>query len=94
MADGRWVMTENELRNVAGGFDRRDMESLPNYKQHKQVDNRDGNAEKTCAFCGSTNLRSGFGGYGEGFGYLSSQCDDCGGSTDFVFKDEVGKYFK
>lgn len=94
MADGRWVMTETELNNVAGGFDRRDTESLENFGQHKQVDNRGGDAEKVCAFCGCDKLEAGFGGYGQGFGYHSFLCPECGGSTDLVYKDEVGKYFK
>ena len=68
MADGRWVMTEIELNNVAGGFDRRDTDSLPNFKQHRAIDNRDGSAEKICAFCGHDKLEAGFYGYGHGFG--------------------------
>lgn len=93
MADGRWVMTETELNNVAGGFDRRDTDNLPNFKEHRQVDNREGGAALVCAFCGHDKLEAGFGGYGEGFGYHSYLCPECGGSTDFVYKDEVGKYF-
>ncbi len=96
MADGRWVMTENELNNVACGFDdgtkRRTLENLPNYKKHMPVDNRKGQAQPKCAFCGSDNLESGFGGYGEGFGYKSSRCLDCGGTTDFVYEDNVNRY--
>ena len=30
MADGRWVMTENELNNVVSGFKETDIEALPN----------------------------------------------------------------
>lgn len=94
MADGRWVMTETELNNVAGGFTRRDTENLENFGKHVQVDNRSGEAEKKCAFCGCDRLEAGFGGYGEGFGYHSFLCPKCGGSTDLVYKDEVGRYFK
>ena len=72
----------------------RRIDKLPNYRKHLAVDNRTGTAPAICAFCGSTNLMSGLGGYGEGYGYLSSRCDDCGGTTDFVYKDEVGKYFE
>ena len=45
-----------------------------------------------CAFCGSDKMRVGFGKYGQGFGCRSSKCEDCGGITDFVYKDEVGKF--
>lgn len=45
MADGRWVMTEDELNSTVCGF-----------------------------------------------GYKSSRCKACGGTTDFVYKDEAGKY--
>lgn len=94
MADGRWVMTNEELNNVVCTMNERTADQLPNYRKHLQVDNRDDNAAKICAFCGSNNITSGFGGYGEGFGYLSSRCEDCGGTTDFVYQDDVGKYFK
>jgi len=94
MADGRWVMTEAELNSVACGFQDKKITELPNYGKHLQVDNRAGKAPQVCAFCGGENLQSGFGGYGDGFGYLSSRCNDCGGNTDFVYKDEHGKYFK
>lgn len=67
MADGRWVMTDNELNSTACGFERRDIDSLPNFGKHIKVDNRDGSAERVCS--------------------------DCGGTTDFVEKDEVGKFF-
>ena len=82
MADGRWSMTEKELNNTATGFRGRDHEKLPNYKKHRKVDNRDGNAPKICAFCGSENLEEGFGGYAPGFQYKGAFCNDCGGSTD------------
>ncbi|MBQ6314663.1 MAG: hypothetical protein IJI11_03565 [Mogibacterium sp.] len=97
MADGRWVMTEEELNRVACGFDdakRVDSRSLPNYGKHIPVDNRDGSAEHICAHCGSPDLQEGFGGYGDGYGYRSARCKVCGGTTEFVYKDEVGKYFR
>ncbi|MBR0372905.1 MAG: hypothetical protein IJH91_00045 [Mogibacterium sp.] len=93
MADGRWTMTEQELNNVAAGFDARDTSGLPNYKQHRAVDNRDGQAARRCAFCGSDRLTSGLGGYGEGFSYQSAVCKDCGGVTDFVNRDDVHRFF-
>ena len=34
-----------------------------------------------------------FGGIGEGFAYRSCKCRCCGGTTDFVYKDDTGKYF-
>jgi len=94
MADGRWVMTEAELESVALGFDGNDYKSLPNYGKRAPVDNRDGEAEHVCAFCGSPDLQDGFGGYGEGFGYHASRCRECGGMTEFVYKDEICKYFE
>ena len=30
----------------------------------------------------------------EGFGYKSFKCRTCGGTTDFVYKDEAGRFFK
>ena len=93
MADGRWTMTEGELNAVATGFEVRDTAELPNYKKRRAVDDRDGRAEKRCAFCGSTELETGFGGYGKGFGYRSATCRVCGGITEFVYKDEAGRYF-
>lgn len=97
MADGRWVMTEEELNRVACGFDntdRQDPRELPNFGERRPVDDRDGKAVKKCAFCGSEDIGSGFGGYGKGFGYRSARCRKCGGITDFVYEDTVGKYFK
>lgn len=97
MADGKWVMTEEDSRRVDltfSGKPRQDLRNLPNYGQHKQVDDREGNAEEKCAFCGSEDMQSGFGGFGEGFGYKSFICRACGGTTDLVYKDETGKYFK
>ncbi len=96
MADGKWVMTEEDARRVDlsfSGSDRMHLKDLPNYGRHKAVDDRSGNASVKCAFCGSADLQSGFGGFGEGFGYRSYKCRSCGGTTDFVYKDETGKYF-
>ena len=96
MADGKWVMTDDDARRVdlsySGSADP-EQKRLPNYGQHRAVDDRDGSAEKICAFCGSEELQSGFGGCGEGFGYKSYKCSNCGGMTDFVYKDDTGKYF-
>ena len=94
MADGRWVMTNEELNNVVCTMNERTADKLPNFRQHRQVDNRDGKSEKLCAFCGGTNLMEGLGGYGDGYGYRGMRCNDCGGITDFVYKDDVGRYFK
>ena len=100
MADGKWVMTEEDARRVdlsySGGMP--DLRKLPNYGQTRMVDDRsgsigDGTAGRRCAFCGSEDLQSGFGGCGKGFGYRSYKCRVCGGSTNFVYKDEVGKFF-
>ncbi len=97
MADGKWVMTEEDSRRVDltfSGKARQDLRNLPNYGQHQAVDDRRGDAEEKCAFCGSRDLQSGFGGFGGGFGYKSFVCRACGGTTDLVYKDEAGKYFK
>lgn len=97
MADGKWVMTDEDAKRIDLSFGvtaRHDMRTLPNYGQHRIVDDRMNEARKRCAFCGSDHLEAGFGGYGEGFGYRSCKCADCGGTTDFVYKDEIGKYFK
>ena len=93
MADGRWVMTDGELNSTACGFERRDTEGLKNFGTHIKVDDRKGDARRVCAFCGSSKLEAGFGGYGQGFGYKSSLCSDCGGTTDFVYRDDEGKFF-
>ena len=96
MADGKWVMTEDDSRRVDLSHkesNNLNLKDLPNYGQQRAVDNRDGGSELRCAFCGSDNLQTGFGGYGEGFGYQSYKCRDCGGSTDFVYKDEIEKFF-
>ena len=45
MADGKWIMTEEDSRRVDltfRGTARQDLRSLPNYGQHKQVDDREG----------------------------------------------------
>ena len=97
MADGKWVMNDEDARRVDLSFSvngRQNLRDLPNYGQHKAVDDRRGKAEKECAFCGSEDLQSGFGGCGDGFGYRSYKCRACGGTTDFVYKDDIGKYFR
>ena len=96
MADGKWVMTEEDSKRVDLTFSAsngKDIRDLPNFGQRKAVDDRGGKADHRCAFCGSDNLQSGFGGCGEGFGYRSFKCAACGGTTDFVYKDETGKFF-
>ena len=90
-------MTEEDSRRVDltyKGSGRQDMRGLPNYPHHKAVDDRNGKAERKCAFCGSDDLISGFGGCGEGFGYRSYKCRICGGTTDLIYKDENAKYFR
>ena len=96
MADGKWVMTEDDARRVDLSHEEQnitDLRKLPNYGQHRAVDDRRGDAELKCAFCGSGDLQTGFGGCGEGFGYRSFKCMACGGTSDFVFKDKHGKFF-
>jgi hypothetical protein len=96
MADGKWVMTEDDARRVDLSHEEQnitDLRKLPNYGQHRAVDDRRGDAKLKCAFCGSEDLQTGFGGCGEGFGYKSFKCRACGGTSDFVFKDEHGKFF-
>ena len=96
MADGKWVMTDEDAKRVDMTFSssaRTDLRELPNYGEQKAVDDRDGRAAKKCAFCGSEDLQTGFGGCGEGFGYRSYKCRKCGGTTDFVYKDNTGKFF-
>jgi hypothetical protein len=96
MADGKWVMTDEDMKRVDltfGGKARQDVRRLPNYGQHIPVDDREGTAAKKCAFCVSDDLMSGFGGSGEGFGYRSYKCRACGGTTDLVYQDDAGKYF-
>ncbi len=97
MADGKWVMTDEDAKRVDlsySGSGAQDLRKLPNYGQRRPVDNRDGKAAAECAFCGSDDLQSGFGGCGDGFGYRSFKCRRCGGTTDMVYKDDTGKYFK
>lgn len=94
MADGKWVMTEDDARRVDLSFSgsaNRGLRDLPNYGKRIRVDNRDGNAELKCAHCGEADLGAGFGGFGDGFGYKSYKCSKCGGTTDLVYKDEEGK---
>ena len=45
MADGRWVMTENELNSVVSGFKETDTEALPNAGKHLSVDVRGGSGD-------------------------------------------------
>jgi hypothetical protein len=97
MADGKWVMTEEDSKRVDlshNGRGLQDMHNLPNYGQHRAVDDRRSEAARICAFCGSDDLQTGFGGFGEGFGYKSFKCRACGGTTDFVYKDEKGRFFR
>lgn len=94
MADGKWVMNDEDAKRVDLSFDKEDMinlRSLPNFGKHLYVDNRNKDAEIVCAFCESKDLESGFGGFGDGFGYKSYKCIRCGGTTDFVYKDEKGQ---
>ena len=96
MADGKWVMTDEDTKRVDltfSGSGRQGMRELPNYGQRMAVDDRSGGAVRQCAFCGSADLQSGFGGCGEGFGYRSCKCRTCGGTTEFVYLDEAGKFF-
>ena len=97
MADGNCVMTDEVSKRVDlthGGTGLQNLRDLPNYGMHKAVDDRDGKAAAKCSFCGSDDLQTGFGGFGEGFGYKSFKCRACGGTTDFVYRDDIGKYFK
>ena len=96
MADGKWVMTEDDARRVDLSFeekDRQGLRGLPNYGKHRAVDDRRSDAELKCAFCGSRDLQTGFGGCGEGFGYRSFKCMACGGTSDLVFRDDNGRFF-
>lgn len=96
MADGKWVMTGEDAKRVDlsfSGTERIDLKGLPNYEKHKPIDDRKGKAVRICAFCGSDDLQTGFGGCGDGFGYRSYKCRVCGGTTDFVYKDDISKYF-
>lgn len=96
MADGKWVMTEDDARRVDltfSGAAKQNMRELPNFGKRAATDDRRGDAERKCALCGSADLQSGFGGCGDGFGYRSFKCRDCGGETDFVYLDDAGKFF-
>lgn len=92
MADGRWVMTNEELDGVVCNMNEQTVTKLPHHGEHRPVDNRNRTAPQVCAFCGSDNLQGGFGGYGDGFGYQSFKCKECGGTTDFVYQDDVGHF--
>ena len=97
MADGKWVMTEEDSKRVDltyNGSGIQDLRKLPNYGKHKAIDDRSGKADVKCAFCDSEDLQSGFGGCGDGYGFRSFKCRVCGGTTDFVYKDETGRYFR
>lgn len=94
MADGRWVMTQDELNRVAGGMDFPSGEPLSHEGEEQAVDARDGLKEHRCAFCGSTDVQEGFGGYGPGLSYESVRCPVCGGRTKFILKDEYHRYFE
>ena len=97
MADGKWVMNDEDTKRVDlsfGGSANLDLRKLPNFGKRKAIDNRNGDAELKCALCGATDLQSGFGGCGEGFGYKSYICKFCGGTTKLVYKDDINKFFK
>ena len=95
MADGKWVLKDEDKDRVdltfSGSREKR-LGELPNFGQCRYVDDRRGDALRKCAFCGSEELQLGFGGYGDGFGYKSGKCSICGGTTNFVYKDEKGKF--
>ena len=96
MADGKWTMTQEDVKRMDLSFKgsgNTALRKLPNYGQTRYVDDRNAVAERQCAFCGSTGIEPGSGGYGEGFGYNSFRCGRCGGTTAFVYKDEIGKFF-
>ena len=93
MADGKWTMTDEDAKRVDLSFSKTDsleLRSLQNFGKHLFIDNRNNDAELKCAFCNSNDLQSGFGGLGDGFGYKSYKCTKCGGTTDFVYKDDEG----
>ena len=93
MADGKWTMTDEDAKRVDLSFrktERLELSSLPNFGKHLFIDNRNNDAEIKCAFCNSKDLQSGFGGLGDGFGYKSFKCTECGATTDFVYKDDEG----
>ncbi len=96
MADGKWVMTAEDSKRVDltfGGGAGKGPRDLPNYGKHIYVDDRGGGAARRCAFCGSEEVEAGFGTYGRGFACRSYLCGVCGGTTDLVYQDTVGKYF-
>lgn len=96
MADGKWTMTGEDAKRVDLSFSgsaKTDQSDLPNRGKHIYVDDRDGKAERKCAFCGSREVEAGSGGFGEGFGYRTLRCSACGGMTELVYKDTVGKFF-
>ena len=88
MADGKWVLKDEDKDRVdltfSGSREKR-LGELPNFGQCRYVDDRRGDALRK--------LQLGFGGYGDGFGYKSGKCSTCGGTTNFVYKDEKGKFF-
>lgn len=93
MADGKWVMTEDDARRVDLSFkcnSRTDLRDLPNFGMQRTVDERACSAGVKCAFCGSEDLQIGFGGFREGLAYRSFKCRTCGGTTDLVTADESG----
>lgn len=93
MADGKWTMTYEDAKRVDLSFNKTesiDLRSLQNFGKNLFIDNRNNEAELKCAFCNSNDLQSGFGGLGDGFGYKSYKCTKCGGTTDFVYKDDEG----
>ena len=85
MADGKWVMTEEDSKRVDlthRGSGLQNMRDLPNYGINKAVDDRDGKAALKCSLCGSDDLQSGFGGCG--FGCVLMKSD--------VFLDVYGRF--
>ena len=103
MADGRWVMTENELNSVVSGFKETDTEALPNEGKHLPVDvrgssgdacNREMGYNEICAFCGSDKMRVGFGKYGQGFGCRSSKWGSFLGRRETIFLSSIYCYEK
>ena len=86
-------MTDEDAKRVDLSFNKTesiDLRSLKNFGKNLFIDNRNNEAELKCAFCNSNDLQSGFGGLGDGFGYKSYKCTKCGGTTDFVYKDDEG----
>ena len=55
MADGKWVMTDEDSKRVDlthGGTGLQNLRELPNYGMHKAIDDRDGETAAKCSFCG------------------------------------------